>query len=68
MENSNDWKMKTMLIGGALGLFAGLTAAYIIIQNAENVEDRPQLKAGDGVKVGLGVLGVLRMIADIGKK
>lgn len=68
MENSSNWKTKTLIIGGAMGLIAGLTAAYIIIQNADAAQDTPQLKAGDGVKVGLGVLGVLRMIADIGKK
>lgn len=67
MEKSNNWKTKTLLISAALGLAAGLAAALIIIQSAEE-EDTPQLKAGDGVKVGLGVLGVLRLISDIGKK
>ena len=67
MENSNNWKTKTLLISAALGLAAGLAAALIIIQSAEE-QDAPQLKAGDSVKVGLGVLGVLRLISDIGKK
>ena len=68
MEKSNDWKTKTLLISAGLGLAAGLAAALIIIQSAEEKEDSPQLKAGDGVKVGLGVLGVLRLISDIGNK
>jgi hypothetical protein len=67
MEKSNDWKTKTLLISAGLGLAAGLAAALIIIQSAED-KDTPQLKAGDGVKVGLGVLGVLRLISDIGNK
>ncbi|MCD4672796.1 MAG: hypothetical protein K8R77_09045 [Anaerolineaceae bacterium] len=68
MENSQEWKTKMLLVSAGLGLLAGLTAAYIIIQNADAKEDKPQLNAGDGVKVGLGVLGVLRLIADIGNK
>lgn len=68
MEKSNDWKTKILLIGAGLGLAAGLAAALIIIQGAEEKETGPQLKAGDGVKVGLGVLGVLRLISDIGNK
>jgi H+/Cl- antiporter ClcA len=68
MENLQEWKTKTLLLGAGLGLVAGLVAAFIVIQNADERNDKPQLNAGDGVKVGLGVLGVLRLIADIGKK
>ncbi|MDX9864076.1 MAG: hypothetical protein RBT34_04650 [Anaerolineaceae bacterium] len=67
MEKLNDWKTKTLLISAGLGLAVGLTAALIIIQSADDKDD-VQLKAGDGVKVGLGVLGVLRLISDIGSK
>ena len=68
MENKMEWKTKTMLLGAGLGLAAGLIAAFIVIQNADSKENQPQLTAGDGVKVGLGVLGVLRLIADVGSK
>jgi len=68
MEKTKEWKTKTLLISAGLGLAAGLAAALIIIQSADEKEKSPQLKAGDGVKVGLGVLGVLRLIADIGNK
>ena len=66
MEESENWKMKTLIIGGVAGLLTGLLAAYLVIQRAEQEEDRPKLTAGEGVKVGVGVLGLLKLIADMG--
>lgn len=68
MENKDNWKTKTLIIGGVVGIIAGLVAAYILIQRAEAEESRPKLSAGEGVKVGLGVLTVLRLIADLATK
>lgn len=60
-----NWKMITMVIGAVVGLICGLIGAYIIIQRAEEEELHPRLTAGEGVKLGLGVLGVLRTVADL---
>ena len=66
MEDSDNWKTKTLIIGGIAGLLTGLLAAYLLIQRAEQEEDQPKLTAGEGVKVGVGVLGLLKLIADMG--
>jgi len=68
MEESDNWKMKTLIIGGVAGLLTGLLAAYLLIQRAEQEEAQPKLSAGEGVKVGVGVLGLLKLIADIGSR
>ncbi len=60
-----DWKKKTMIIGALVGLIAGLVGAYMVIQRAEREMTTPKITAGDGVKIGLGVLGVLRLVSDI---
>jgi len=61
----DNWKTKTIVIGGLLGAAAGIIAALLLIQRAEETQQMPRLTAGDGVKVGVGVLGLLRLIADI---
>jgi hypothetical protein len=68
MEKTDQWKMKTLIIGGLVGLAAGLLGAYILVQSADKAEEHPQLSTGDGVKVGLGVLGVLRLVSEMGRK
>jgi hypothetical protein len=68
MEQNDSWKTKALVIGGIAGLLAGLGAALIFIQRAESNEERPKLSAGEGVKVGIGVLGVLKLISDLGMR
>ena len=60
-----NWKNKIFIIGAIAGVAAGLLAAYIVIQRAERENVVPTVTAGDGVKIGLGVLGVLRLVADV---
>ena len=65
---NENWKTKTLLIGAAVGVITGLVGALILIQAADKAETRPQISAGDGVKVGLGVMAVLRLLADLGTR
>jgi len=61
----SQWKKKTLLITVALGAALGILAGLIWVQRSEQTQTQPQLTAGDGVKVGLGVLGVLRLLSDL---
>jgi len=60
-----NWRNKTFLFGALFGLLSGLLGAYIVVQRAEQNNVLPNVTAGDGVKVALGLLGVLRLVADI---
>jgi hypothetical protein len=66
---SANWKPKALIIGGIIGALAGVTAAYLFIQNVqEEGEGPPQVTVGQGVKIGVLVLGLLRSISSLGEK
>lgn len=67
MGNKNNWKTKTLILGAVLGAVTGLAAAFIFVNQAEENNDKPEFSAGQGVKLGLGVLGLLRLISDSGQ-
>ena len=72
MEEENEltgasWKFKTLLLGVVVGALVGAGAAYLIIQRAERQEGEVRLTAGEGVKLGLLVFGLLRQVAQLGE-
>lgn len=62
--NSN-WRARTLLIGGIVGLITGLGTAYLIIQRSDEVEQPPTMGAGDGVRLGLLLLGLMRQVGEL---
>ena len=67
MQSPGNWKSRTMLVGMLLGALAGLGAGYLLIQRAEREGREPEMTAGEGVKLGLLVLGMLRQIGQLGE-
>lgn len=61
-----SWKTKTYLIGGLAGLLIGILAAFLFVRRAEAEQVEPKINANQGMKVGMGLLTVLRSIADLG--
>lgn len=68
MEISSMERNRTLLIGIVAGALIGLAGALIVLQRAEQLDTTPQINPGDGVKIGLGVLGLLRLVSDLGDK
>ena len=66
MDN-NNWKTKALLVGALIGALTGAGAAYLLIRKTEDEEGQPTLTTGDGLKLGLLVLGLLRQIAQLGE-
>ncbi len=66
-SNKQNRKTTTLLIGAAVGAMVGLTAAYLLIQRTEKENKNLQIGAGEGIKLGLLVLGLLRQVAQLGE-
>ena len=62
MEN----KGRTILIGVLIGAFTGLIAAMLLTRRADREEKSMALTAGEGIKIGALVFGLLRAIASLG--
>jgi len=63
----NKMKSKTLVLGTIIGALAGAVSAYLLINRAEAEDEKPQLSPGEGIQVGLGLLGLMRLIAGFGK-
>jgi hypothetical protein len=66
VETNNNWKLKVLIIGTAIGALVGLGTAYLLARTAEESHDGlPKIKTGDALKIGINVIGVMRGIAAL---
>lgn len=63
-QNLPDWAPKALVIGGVIGAVVGLLSAYLFIQSVEEGK-KPEISAGQGVRIGLLLLGLVRNVADL---
>jgi hypothetical protein len=66
-EADNTWKVKTLLIGAALGALTGLGAAYLLTKRAEQTGQSLAITPGKGMKLGVLIAGLLRSILSLGE-
>jgi hypothetical protein len=66
MEQFNEWKTRVLLLGGLLGAASGIAAAYMIVKQAEEEGEIPKLGPGEGVRIGMWVMGVVKRISSLG--
>ncbi len=59
-------KSRTLVFGALVGAFTGLIAAMLLNRRAEKDEKGTALTAGEGMKLGVLVFGLLRAIASLG--
>ncbi len=59
------WRSKTLLIGGLLGALTGIGIAMLLVKRAERQGGEMKLSTGEGMRLGLLILGMLRQVADL---
>jgi hypothetical protein len=62
-----NWRRKVFIIGAIIGALIGLGGAYLYVQRADDPDHLPSMTTGDGVRLGLLVLGLLRSVAELGE-
>jgi len=61
-------KNRTLLLGALAGAMTGLIAAMLLNRRAEDAGTELALTAGDGMKLSVMVIGLLRAIASLGEE
>ena len=59
-------KSRTLIFGALVGAITGLIAAMLLNRRADKSETGTALTAGEGMKLGVLVFGLLRAIASLG--
>lgn len=65
MTEDSNWKTRTLLVGVLAGALTGLGVAFVLIQRAEQEGGVVQMRTSEGLKLGMGVLGLLRQVGQI---
>jgi len=66
MEEQSQLRTRIMVIGGVLGTLVGLGAAYMLVQRADKEGQELNLNTGEGIRLGMLLLGVLRQVSRLG--
>ena len=63
----NSWKLRTLLIGGAVGALVGVGAAMLLTKRAEQRGTQLTVTPAKGVQLGVMIAGLLRSILTLGE-
>lgn len=62
-----DTKTKTLIIGTAAGAALGLAGALLLTRRAEETGTEIAVSTGDGMRLGVMIIGLLRAVAALGE-
>jgi gas vesicle protein len=66
MEIEPQSKGKILLMGGVIGALAGAGVALLLMQRAERRGEALRVSSGEGLRLGMLLLGMLREVAQLG--
>ena len=63
-----DNKVKTLIIGTVAGAALGLAGAFLLTRRAQETGTEIAVSTGDGVRLGVMIVGLLRAVAALGRR
>jgi hypothetical protein len=64
-ESGKSYETKVLAAGSLIGAFVGLAGAFLLIKNNERKGTDLSVSAGEGVKLSLIIMALLRQVADL---
>ncbi len=66
-EPSSNWKVKILVTGAVSGALIGLGTSYLLTRTADEAGGLPpKIKTTDGIRIAIGVIGLVRGIIALG--
>jgi hypothetical protein len=66
-QRDSSWKVRALLIGGAIGALAGIGAAFLLNRKAEQEGQPLAITPAKGVRLGVMIAGLMRSILSLGE-
>ena len=68
MNTINNKRNKTLVFGALIGAGIGLAGALLLTRKAEETGTEITISTGDGMRLGVMIIGLLRAVAALGEE
>jgi ribose/xylose/arabinose/galactoside ABC-type transport system permease subunit len=64
-ESGINYETRVLVVGSLIGALVGLAGAFLLVKNNERKGTELQVTTGEGVKLSLIIMALLRQVADL---